>query len=642
MTSARLSARLILAITVCMALLASVAPAALATEELAIFPVSAVHAGLRGTGYTVVAGTKIEEFTADILGVLDGSGPSQALVLVRVSGPPIDVAGGIAAGMSGSPVYIDGKLLGAIAYGFDMADHTLGLITPAEDMVLVQQLAQAALAEKSAARPGAVPAGVTLSGQTIRSVALAPDPATAQAWRAALPQDVAIATPVATPLLIQGLSQRTMDLARKTFSRYNLLVAPGGAAPAGASGVPLEPGAALGVQLVRGDINMTAIGTVTFVTPNGGFAAFGHPFLNRGRVGFFVTSATILQTVQSLQVPFKLGMPLAPAGRLLQDRGAGIAGMLGDDPPSIDVEVYLTDHATGREKFYEAQVVRDETLAAPLLAITLLEALDRGVDRIGKGTAQITTRVVIEGRDQMVTRHNMFYSSSDIAVASLSELATQLQALFTNDITPLQVKRVVLEAEVDEDRQTARLEKAQPGKRTVKPGETVDVEILMRPYRQDPVTLVMKLPIPKELPAGEHIAIVRGGGYGAPQISMEEINAAISEEAAGMDDEEEMEDVTAEDLDNLIAKLFDRPKNYEVILELYPADMTDEEPAATADLLGSEEFVGDDEEGSEFVRVKLPTAWIVQGQVTFKLTVEAPAGNAAASADSNNKAEPTP
>lgn len=589
-----------------------------------ILPISEVKEGLHGIGLTVVSGTTIEEFSVEIRGVLEGQGPSKSLILVRVYGPVIERTGGIAAGMSGSPVYVDGKLVGAVAYGFDMADHTLGLLTPAADMILVQQLANKVAADEAESL-AAFPAGIPISGQLIRSVVLAANPAIAQKWRQTLPADVAVAVPVATPLMVQGLSQRTMELLEKTFSNSNLLVVPTGGA-IGQMGVPLEPGAALGVQLVRGDVNMTAIGTVTFTTADGGFTGFGHPFLNRGTANYFATSATIHETVRSIQMPFKLGSPLDVAGRLLQDRGAGVAGVLGSDPANIALEVNVKDRTNDSRQSFKAQVINDEALSTPLLAIAMLEGLDRGIDRIGRGSALVSLRVELADTTQVITRHNMFYSATDITATALSEVVRGIQALLNNDIGELKLRRVVLEVDIEDDRQTARLESVR-ARQVAYPGEVLDVEVCVRPFREEPLTMIMKLKIPENAVEGTVGVVARGGGYGIERLLLDD----FTEDLIGSQDEDELFETTqAKDLNNLITTLFDRDKNNEVVLELFPYD-DEEMPTQTSlkyEQIDKEKEEWDNETDSlQKVKVKLPTSWVIQGMITFEITIVNPKSN---------------
>ncbi|HHW09638.1 MAG TPA: hypothetical protein GXX29_06660 [Firmicutes bacterium] len=610
-----------LLITVLLLCLVSTAGTASTGGKLDIMPLSMVKPGQKGTGLTVISGTTIEAFDVEVLDCMITESPTRSLILVRVSGPPIERSGGIAAGMSGSPVYIDGRLVGAIAYGFDNADHTLGLLTPAEDMLAVQKLLPSvpSLSVEEVAAGGhhfTVGAAGEEAGLSFDHVVLAPNQLSAAMYRNNLPDGTVVAYPVATPVMVQGFGARSRQLLDKAMSRWNLLSIPAGQAWAGNGEVELVPGAAIGVQLIRGDVNYTAIGTLTFLT-DGGFSAFGHPFLHRGQVDFFATGAYIHQTVKSSQVPFKLGSPLSPIGRLLQDRSAAIAGVIGDLPDGIDLSVHVTDKSTGRQSSFRAEVVRDEMLSPALLAIAMLEALDRGIDRIGRGTAEVITRVRADELSQQVSRHNMFYSSSDISAALLGEFLRNLQALMVNDVSAVTLQAVSLEVQIDEERQTARIEKVVPSTYKVRPGETVEVTVHLKPYRGETSLVIMNLMIPEDIRPGEAAVNVRGGGYGLPRLAVSDVVLEITDG----DEEEEVPETekiaTAENLDNLVNQLFEREKNYEVVLELFSV--------GEMDMMVEREQEGVFGEGGtsplDPIKVKLSTDWVIQGDAYFQLEI---------------------
>lgn len=612
-----------------------------------IMPVTAVAKGQHGIGKTVVSGTTIEEFDVEILGVVRGQGPSQSLILVRTSGPLIERTGGIAAGMSGSPVYVDGKLLGAVAYGFDMADHTLGLLTPAEDMVQVLDLAAEMQATAGSANTSAMPVAVALSTSPDQAAQL----------RASLPADVAVAVPVATPLLINGLSERTMQLLSPALQRWNVQSVPAGKAPTNTHSTSLEPGSAFGVQMVRGDVEMTALGTVTYVDDEG-FVGFGHPFLSRGDVNFFVTTAYIHEVVKSLQAPFKMGAPLDVVGHLTQDRGSGVAGFLGGQPDYLNVQVAVNDRSIGRTKQFNAQVIYDESLTVPLLAITLLEALDRALDRIGQGTATVKATVNGPGLPNPVTRDNIFYSSTDISAASLSELIYALQKLLGNDLATVKLHDVSFVVDVENARRTARVEKAVVHTPQVKPGGTVDMEVTIRPFREEPVKMTLRLPVPEDAPEGTVVAGVRGGGYGIPRLLVSEVAAQL--EGSGEEEDEEGVENTPSDFAKFLAGLFDADRNYELVAEYYPGDVLAEMEAMQAGAESSKPDAGSKpsvaakdpnpakKSGKDAktalnvsvkdvapVKVKVATPYFIQGAIQVTFEVVSPTGNTPPAADSN-------
>lgn len=619
-------------------------PASLALET---FAVREVTPGIRGKGYTVVRGTQVEAFDVEVLGVLEEAGPGGDLILVRVDGGVIEQTGGIAAGMSGSPVMVDGKLLGAIGYGFELSDHRFGLVTPAEEMLAVMERAR----ELAGASFASFPDVHGSSSKTPRWVHVATS--REEALRAAqeLGPGEWIATPVATPLVVSGLGGRAMSRLRQAFSDFDLIPVQGaGRAPAASEEVPFEAGSALGVQLMRGDIEVTAIGTVTAVDEAGVFVAFGHPFLHKGDVRYFTTGAYVLHTIPSLSIPFKLAAPLAPVGTLTQDRAAAIAGHLGELPPAVQLEVRALDANRGKETSLKAEVVRDPSLFATLAVVGILEGVDRALDRIGAGTSKVSFTIEGEGLPEALSRRNMFYSATDVAAASLGELWEALDLIEQNEFADPLLARVAFTIEVDEARRTAVIEEARPAESSVAPGSVVDVHVRLRPYRQDAFELVVPLSIPEGVGEGPVSVSVRAGGGDfraeVPTSLEEELEGSGS---PGEEDEADGGPTRAESLDNLIREFLERSRNNDLVIEFYPnevggpgrrkrfeseASQEESEPSVDADFDGF-----DFEAGPEPVRIVHETDYVLQGEAYFTLIVEA---KAAGGEEPGHLPEPSP
>lgn len=454
-----------------------------------ILPLAEVKAGMKGTGFTVIQGTRIEPFDVDILGVVPGAGPTGDLILVRVGGPLIEKTGGIAAGMSGSPVYVDRRLVGAVSYGFSFTDHRVGFLTPIEKMLPVLDLAR------------------TQTGSSLARTPLLPE-----------------FQPVATPLMVSGMGERALRRLKALVEPLGYRVETGGragnglgagdaasgAAPAGPEA--LSPGSAFGASLVTGDLSVTAIGTVTYVE-DGYFLGFGHPFLGKGPVEMPVSLAEIHETVASQEAPFKVGSPVRLVGTLTQDRPAGVAGQLGAAPPGIEVKVTVEDEDRHTTHGFRATVSRDEALAAGLLTTAALQGMDSGLERIGRGTADL--RVSIAGANLPggeVVRENTFFSPGDIGASALRDLVRGVQLLTTNPFREVDLKRVEITAKVSEQRRTGVVEKARLVKAgPLHAGEAVELEAWVRPYRGEPKRERITLNLPQDLRAGRYTITVHGG-----------------------------------------------------------------------------------------------------------------------------------
>lgn len=541
---------LMLVICVSFAATAAAAPGPSAAGKAAeILPLDKVVPGMKGVALTVFRGKTVEDFPVEILGRLRNQVAGGDLLLIRVGGRALEEAGGIASGMSGSPVYVDGKLVGAISYGMGFADHSLGMVTPIEQMLAVldtaRQKAASGVSEKAAAElaPGwpraaltpVAPAAsrwdvmppVTLNGKTVRQLT---------------------AEPVSTPVLVSGLGPRATDWLNRSWRLpgFTAVRAGGGAgfAPAadlaapGTAATPptatatagdadaLRPGSAIGVGLMRGDVEMAVLGTLTYRDGND-FLALGHPVLSKGAVDLIATDAYIFTTVKSVDTPFKIGAPVGTVGRVTEDRSWGVAGSIGAPPATIPLSVTVTDRdrGPGRVTAIKATSVSDPDLAGTLLAAAALEGFDRGIDRIGKGTAHVTfTFESPELPGGRLARENTFYSQGDVSAAALGELLDGLDLVLNNEFSAVNLSSVSVSAEVGVERKTATIEKAvlKNPDAPVHPGDKVALLVTLRPWRGQPVTKEVFITLPETTEPGKTQVTVRAGGieaYGTDEVA---------------------------------------------------------------------------------------------------------------------------
>lgn len=586
------------------------------------FPLDRLRVGMRGYGLTVIQGTEIERFEAEVLGVLPDATLSGDLVLIRVSGSVIDRVGGIASGMSGSPIYIDDKLLGAIGYGFAMSDHTIALVTPIDDMMKVlERIPEEQRQKASSDEPNLVALGGELGADLqFSAIAIAPDHETGLRWQEELGSDVAVALPVQTPLMVSGLGRRAVQRLDELLAEYNVVPIQAGGAPAHAGTATFEPGSALGVQLARGDVSISSIGTVTYVDGSG-FLAFGHPFFQMGDVDFITTTAYIHQTIPSVEFPFKLGAPLDPVGRLLQDRSAAIAGTLSSFADTIPVQINVFDRDTGKRQTFRADIINSTELTTQIASIVALEAMDRAIDRIGSGTARVIMQISGEQLPKRVVRDNLYYSHSDIAATSLTEFLTGLEAIVSNEFEDVTITSIRLDAEVEKERWTARIVEARALQQDVYPGETVDVEVRLRPFRGEEEVKLVRLQVPFDVRPGEVTVTARSGGFGYFRMPSDYVPTGVLEPS---EDEESVEDDWDRpfiyNLEGLLDVFMNREKNNEVVVEFFPYYSLD---AAFVDLYEESGYYGQSSYLNP-VQASLTTRYVIQGSDTFTLRIAAP------------------
>lgn len=492
-----------------------------------IMPLSEVKPGMKGIAKTVIHGEEITTFDVEILDILPGNKEKNELILIKVSGPVIEKTGGIASGMSGSPVYINGRIIGAIGYGFELSDHRIGMVTPIEYMLKVGRLADKI-----------TPA----ANNRIK--------------------------PLAAPLLVNGLSSRALaDLAER-LEPLNLKVMQGSGSGSATTKGKLQPGSAVGVQLAKGYIEAGAVGTVSYVDGNN-ILAFGHSFLNKGSIDFPLSTAYVHQVISNLASPFKLASNGQTVGRMLQDRTAGVAGRLKEEAPLTLVRLQVTDHDMGKTARTYFEVVKDQDLAVPLITSGLLGLMDNSLDRRGKGTSKVSFSFKGSNLDKgLVTRENMFYSDSDIAAVSLLEASEVLNMIVNNVYQEADLEEITLKVDVEERRRTATVQKAEAKQKTVKPGEKLDIEVTYVPYRDKELVKIMSVDIPKDMPEGELNLNVYGGNLPPVEIAKVDLsNAAMITPAP----------LPYNNLGEMLTDFLQTDKNNEIIIEeMRPAAKADE------------------------------------------------------------------
>jgi len=411
-------------------------------QNVDILRLKDVKVGMKGFGKTVVLGRKIETFDVEVLGILANNKVNENVlingksILVKVSGEVIKRAGGIAAGMSGSPVYIDGKLMGGISSGWIMTDHTVGLVTPIEEMLEIWSYPDMACSDTGVdnlIRRWIPEAPLQLGGNPVSAILEAPFDI-AHAIRPAAGE--AVFQQASVDVYIEGLYGRAADVLKSKLQKKNVIIARKGALPGkedldgierqDATAETFEPGSALGIQLARGDINMTTLGTVTHRSgPR--ILALAHPFLKKGAVSFLLTGAYIHHSFSSVQMPFKIGAPTEMLGVITQDREKGLSGEIGRLPEMVPVQIDVFDKNLQINRSINYQIVRDPSVFVMVLESTLIQALEGVIDRAGPGTALMGVSLDCsnrKGEKYNFRRENMFYSRTDIVQALINEVTS--------------------------------------------------------------------------------------------------------------------------------------------------------------------------------------------------------------------------
>ena len=480
-----------------------------ATAPFETIPIDDIRPGMVGEGRTVFSGDTIESFKVTILGVLRNVGPNANMILAELEGGPLAHTG-VIAGMSGSPVYIDGKLIGAVAFAFPFAKDPIAGITPIQEMLDATatpsfRRAQAPLAfpltsEKLAAIAPAGLKPIPLQGVSLTGVHM---------LQPYLGKNLA---PIASPASLLGFPPESFELVAPLLRELGIEPLMGGAVVssgqngAGASLAPslkddpLEPGDSVGVGLVTGDLQIAATGTVTHVDPEtGNVYAFGHPLFNLGPIEYPMTRSEVHLVLPSLMNSFKMASSGATIGTWVQDRSTAIKGVLNIRPRMIPLEVTVTT-SRGQEKHYALELV-DDQLFSPILAYASLIAILQSTERqFGSQTVKVSAW--LETADNGIVNVEDVFTDQQAAVSASAMVAAPLSFLLNNDFEDIKLEKIRVGVEATETPQTARLSRAWLDTDQVAPGGTVKLKILLKTYRGEELLETVDVNIPSNIPSG--------------------------------------------------------------------------------------------------------------------------------------------
>jgi hypothetical protein len=445
--------------------LAAVLPAQSVSQSQAFFPLKDVRPGMHGVGRTVFSGNRIDEFQVEILGVLENFGPKESLILGRLSGGPLEHTG-VMQGMSGSPVYIDGKLAGAVALAFPFSKDPIAGIRPIEEMV---RPANSAVASDPPKRPL-----VALADRDVTRGFSRPE--------SAAPGEGKMID-IATPLAFGGFSRATLEAFAPQLRPLGL--EPRQAVTAGARIQPgmgnpadLKPGSMISVQLVSGDFSVAADGTVTHIDGNRVYA-FGHRFLDVGATALPFARAEVVALIPNINTAFKLSAAREWMGAIYQDRDTAVAGELGKSVPMVPVTITVSRGATPVEA-YHVQMVNDPLLSPLLLQMAVYSTIDATERTVGASSLRVSGEVEFQDAPAPVRLDNMFAGDNGSAMqASLSAaipVAYVMQSAFNN---ALQLKRADIRIEAYDRKKQLTIDSVTASRHEVHAGEKLDLNVTL-------------------------------------------------------------------------------------------------------------------------------------------------------------------
>lgn len=487
-----------------------------------LMPIDEVRAGMTGVGRTVFEGTELRDFKVHILGVLRNvQGPKRNLILARLEGGPLAETG-VAAGMSGSPVYIDGRLVGAVSYSIgSFPKDAIAGITPIAEMKDATEMVR-----RPSTRQARIQLPITREGLAsalratyARLAPFAARPADVQV--SGMPASTgsqlgAMLRPIATPLVMGGFEPGTIDLLAGAFREVGFQPMFGGAAgpQVGAELAkmkgPLREGDAVGVSLVGGDLEMGATGTITHIDGDRVYA-FGHPFFNLGPSELPMTRAYVYGMLPSLAASFKITSMGEVLGTIQQDRATAIAGTLGTMPHVVPMKVTLQsariDGASANRTFH--LTLANDQVFTPLLAyVALANTISAYERQFGDATFAIKSRARIKGHSDVAI--DDVFTGENATIAAATALAGPLTMLLSNDLEPVTLDGVDVTIEASEAERTVRIERVWLDEVRPRAGRTVPLKILTRSYRGEEKISTVPIAIPANVSGALSLLVTDG------------------------------------------------------------------------------------------------------------------------------------
>lgn len=467
-------------------------------EPPPIIPFDEIRPGMTGTGLTVFKGTEISEFQVEIIGVLPRIGPDRNMILARCSGGPLEETG-ILAGMSGSPIYIDGRLAGALAYGWGFAREPIAGITPIAEMLTMTGAAGPSGDSRSLTRLPGNP-GLDLLSRSTGLELFFRERLTDLVGRNAGAQP-------SLPVSFSGFGPGGYQALANRFGQAGMVPLQGSGGSGDEDGGSLQPGSAIGVKLVRGDVEIAATGTVTWVDGNN-VLAFGHPMFRLGHVDLPMTAARVEALLPSLQISSRITRTLQEVGALRQDRPSGIQGITGTRPAMIPVRLRYSDGS--RQQTYSFDVA-DDPMLAPALVFYTISGILADKDRPGAAsTLRLAAGSVIklEGQDD-VSLANLF-AGADSQFFAAGTPAYILHLLMNNEWETPAIAGINLVLEQEPDLRTGRVTGLTLDRYSARPGETVRATVTVAPWRGPDIALTTDLVLPAGAASGK-LRIQAGG-----------------------------------------------------------------------------------------------------------------------------------
>ncbi|MEE8349034.1 MAG: SpoIVB peptidase S55 domain-containing protein [Acidobacteriota bacterium] len=475
-------------------------------QQVGFYPLDQVQPGMQGYGRTVFQGSKLERFGVEILGVLRNVGPKHNMILALLSGDKVEKTG-VFAGMSGSPVYLEDQLVGAVAFSFPFSTAPIVGITPIHEMIDI--FTESPRTRVDRGRPVELHRLYEVANlQGIPAEFELPRFPVDSSWTRG--RNLGSLQPIATPLNVSGFTPRSIQQFASQLDGLGWVPVLGmGTAQLGESDdAPLEAGSTISVQLARGDIDISASGTVTHVSGNKVYA-FGHPFMSIGYTDLPLNKASVLTVIPSLMTSQKVSATGKFVGSIRQDRATGIMGVIGEESKLVPVELKLRT-SRNEWKQYRFELADDRFLTPFLMSLSVLNSIVASERSIGDQTLRVKSTILVRGQETVTVENLISDQFSGPTLAALAASAP-VNFLLGSGFDDVDIEKIDVEITAVERSREAILEKVWPDRVEVKPGEEVQLTVFLR--QSDGETVVKKYPvlIPAEMGPGPLKIVIADG-----------------------------------------------------------------------------------------------------------------------------------
>jgi hypothetical protein len=582
------------------------------TMAIEIMNVDDITPGMKGYGKTVFSGKRIEVFNIEVLGVLKNWEARNDMILIKMTGGPLDKTG-IIAGMSGSPVYINNKLIGAVSHGWSFAKEAIAGVTPIGIMMDVlkmeSQVEESAFARKD--NTWSAPLDIqdsTVINKLISHGILLEDKLSENTW---LQQPFTInLVPIRTPLMVSGFDNRSLKRMNPLFSKLGLFPSQSSKGHANASTnlSGFVPGAAVAAEIIRGDLNASAVGTVTYRDGNN-ILAFGHPLIQTGATDLPMSTAHVHTILASQSGSVKMAVPEVIIGRILQDRRPALAGKIGEYSRMIPCHVDIKGSLNVK---YNFDIIHNKLLTPHLVQMAIESALLATEKSIGEKLVNLRLDIDIDGREKPVTTENIYYDLGPTWFP-IYNITHPITTLLNNKFQPVRIKSMKLAATILETKNTAFIENIRVSKKWVNPGDEISLNMSLKPFTQENVSIPLKIKLPDDVTRGSRIRVtVCDANYSKMLESMSAPGRLIPTTFEQLITH--IEDV--ENNKNLIIRIQLNKRGLTYMGESFPSP-----PNSFLNIMSLSNQSGITSLTDEIVK-RVPTNWFITGQQSINLFVE--------------------